>query len=89
MNGRRELDRHLLLASAQEVYQRHGEQGSGRCAEEDREIIFEKFRQAGGAKGDTLTREYAGTGLGLSIVKELSKLRNEMPLQGGVRGRRR
>ena len=43
-------------------------------AEEDRDIIFEKFRQAGGAKSDNLTREYAGTGLGLSIVKELSKL---------------
>jgi hypothetical protein len=41
-------------------------------AEEDREIIFEKFRQSTPAAGnDTLTREYSGTGLGLSIVKEL------------------
>ena len=46
-------------------------------AEADREIIFEKFRQAsaiGGKDPDNLTREYTGTGLGLSIVKELCKL---------------
>ena len=44
-------------------------------AEEDREIIFEKFRQGTSVLGqDGLTREYAGTGLGLSIVKELCKL---------------
>ena len=45
-------------------------------AEEDREKIFEKFRQAGipGAEGSVLTREHQGTGLGLSIVRELSKL---------------
>jgi signal transduction histidine kinase len=43
--------------------------------EEDREIIFEKFRQSTAVLGeDGLTREYSGTGLGLSIVKELSKL---------------
>lgn len=45
-------------------------------AEEDREIVFEKFRQGtviqGG--GDNLTREFSGTGLGLSIVKELCRL---------------
>jgi signal transduction histidine kinase len=42
--------------------------------EEDREIIFEKFRQSRSVAGtDGLTREYSGTGLGLSIVKELSK----------------
>jgi two-component system, NarL family, sensor histidine kinase BarA len=45
-------------------------------AEEDRDRIFEKFRQAGaaGQGGDVLTREHQGTGLGLSIVRELSKL---------------
>ncbi len=44
-------------------------------ADEDREIIFEKFRQAADSEGgDNLTREYSGTGLGLSIVKELCKL---------------
>jgi signal transduction histidine kinase len=44
-------------------------------AEEDREIIFEKFRQSRTVLGeDGLTREYSGTGLGLSIVKELCKL---------------
>ncbi len=45
-------------------------------AEEDRDKIFEKFRQAGqpGQAGDVLTREHQGTGLGLSIVRELTKL---------------
>ncbi|RCS41414.1 sensor histidine kinase [Bremerella cremea] len=43
-------------------------------ADEDREIIFEKFRQGSGPQGDTLTREYSGTGLGLSIVRELCQL---------------
>ena len=44
-------------------------------AEEDRAVIFEKFRQGPALKtGDNLTREFAGTGLGLSIVKELCKL---------------
>jgi len=45
-------------------------------AEEDRDKIFEKFRQAGGqGAGDgVLTREHQGTGLGLSIVRELTKL---------------
>ncbi len=44
-------------------------------AEEDREKIFEKFRQAGHpGQGDVLTREHQGTGLGLSIVRELAKL---------------
>ena len=44
-------------------------------AEEDRDIIFEKFRQSSTVLGDDgLTREYSGTGLGLSIVKELCKL---------------
>ncbi len=44
-------------------------------AEEDSEIIFEKFRQSSQAAGErNLTREYSGTGLGLSIVKEICKL---------------
>lgn len=43
--------------------------------EEDRQIIFEKFRQGKSAtEGNTITREYSGSGLGLSIVKELCKL---------------
>ena len=45
-------------------------------AEEDRETIFEKFRQAKapGQEDDVLTREHQGTGLGLSIVRELARL---------------
>ena len=45
-------------------------------AEEDREKIFEKFRQAAhpGQSEGVLTREHQGTGLGLSIVRELAKL---------------
>ena len=45
-------------------------------AEEDREKIFEKFRQAShpGQPEGVLTREHQGTGLGLSIVRELSIL---------------
>ncbi|QGJ71004.1 Integral membrane sensor signal transduction histidine kinase [Planctomycetales bacterium 10988] len=45
-------------------------------ADEDQEVIFEKFRQGNTVLpgGDAMTREYSGTGLGLSIVKELCKL---------------
>ena len=45
-------------------------------AEEDRDTIFEKFRQAKapGQEDDVLTREHQGTGLGLSIVRELARL---------------
>jgi signal transduction histidine kinase len=44
-------------------------------ADEDRETIFEKFRQGSATLGkDNLTREYSGTGLGLSIVRELCRL---------------
>ena len=52
-----------------------GDTGIG-IAEEDRETIFEKFRQAGkpGQGDGVLTREHQGTGLGLSIVRELTKL---------------
>lgn len=40
--------------------------------EQDRLVIFEKFRQATLDDGvDALTRKHAGTGLGLSIVREL------------------
>ncbi len=46
-------------------------------AEEDHDVIFEKFRQAKSHKGtDNLTREFSGTGLGLSIIRELCKLLN-------------
>jgi signal transduction histidine kinase len=45
-------------------------------AEEDQQVIFEKFRQGrvGMPGGDAMAREYSGSGLGLSIVKELCKL---------------
>jgi two-component system, NarL family, sensor histidine kinase BarA len=45
-------------------------------ADNDKEAIFEKFRQGSttSAQGDAMTREYSGTGLGLSIVKELCRL---------------
>lgn len=44
-------------------------------ADEDKDIVFEKFRQSSSVLGnDGLTREYSGTGLGLSILKELCKL---------------
>ncbi len=59
--------RHVVIAVA--------DTGIG-IAEEDRETIFEKFRQAGhpGQGDGILTREHQGTGLGLSIVRELTKL---------------
>ncbi len=45
-------------------------------AEEDQQLIFEKFRQGKpSVQGqDVMTREYSGTGLGLSIVRELCRL---------------
>ncbi len=44
-------------------------------AEEDHDVIFEKFRQATPVRGqDNLTREFSGTGLGLSIIRELCNL---------------
>jgi two-component system sensor histidine kinase BarA len=45
-------------------------------AEEDRQVIFEKFRQGRTAmsSGEAITREHSGSGLGLSIVKEMCKL---------------
>ena len=55
-------------------------------AEDDRQIIFEKFRQGRAVLGDdSLTREYSGTGLGLSIVRELCNLLGgEVQLQSEV-----
>jgi signal transduction histidine kinase len=46
-------------------------------APEDRERVFDKFRQgaSGLVGGETaLTRQYSGTGLGLSIVRELCRM---------------
>jgi signal transduction histidine kinase len=63
----RQTDSHRLVLSVADT-------GIG-VAEEDRDIIFEKFRQSSKTVGEgNLTREYSGTGLGLSIVKELCKL---------------
>ncbi len=55
-------------------------------AEDDRAVIFEKFRQGKVVRGDdNLTREYSGTGLGLSIVRELcSLLGGEVELESEV-----
>lgn len=55
-------------------------------AKEDRDMIFEKFRQGPSATGgDNLTREYSGTGLGLSIVRELCQLmRGEVSVESEV-----
>jgi signal transduction histidine kinase len=45
-------------------------------SDEDKLIIFEKFRQGKSSmtEGDAMKREYSGSGLGLSIVKELCRL---------------
>ena len=44
-------------------------------AEDERQTIFEKFRQGHVFQGDdAMTREFSGTGLGLSIVRELCRL---------------
>jgi len=45
-------------------------------AEEDKQAIFEKFRQGRSFEGgdDAMTRDFSGTGLGLSIVRELCRL---------------
>ncbi len=45
-------------------------------AEEDQQVIFEKFRQGKMTvpTGDIMAREFSGSGLGLSIVMELCKL---------------
>jgi signal transduction histidine kinase len=43
-------------------------------AEEEQELIFEKFRQSRRTAEGVLTREHEGTGLGLSIVREFCRL---------------
>jgi signal transduction histidine kinase len=45
-------------------------------SEEDRLIVFEKFRQGKMVipEGDTLKRGYSGSGLGLSIVREICRM---------------
>ncbi len=45
-------------------------------AEEEQQVIFEKFRQSRLFRSgeDAMTREFSGTGLGLSIVRELCRL---------------
>ncbi len=66
VSARRDSDNDLLLTVE--------DTGVG-IAEEDRQIIFEKFRQGTSVLGnDSLTRKFSGTGLGLSIVKELCRL---------------
>lgn len=66
VSAERNLDGDLLLTVE--------DTGVG-IAEEDRTIIFEKFRQGTTVLGDNhLTRKFSGTGLGLSIVKELCRL---------------
>ena len=44
-------------------------------AEDERQMIFEKFRQGHVfQRDDAMSREFTGTGLGLSIVRELCRL---------------
>jgi len=52
-------------------------------AAEDREKIFEKFRQLDGS----VTREHSGTGLGLAIVKELVQILGGTITVGGEKGK--
>ena len=61
MTARRLDDEHVRLTVS--------DTGPG-VAPDDREIIFEKFRQA----DQSATREHHGTGLGLAIAKELTHL---------------
>ena len=66
VSARRTPEKQLVLVVA--------DTGIG-ISEEDRALVFEKFRQGSAVLGtDHLTREYSGTGLGLSIVKELCRL---------------
>ncbi|MBN1844984.1 MAG: HAMP domain-containing histidine kinase [Sedimentisphaerales bacterium] len=52
-------------------------------AEEDREKVFEKFRQV----DSSVTREHSGTGLGLAIVKELVEILGGTVRVGGQVGK--
>ena len=66
VTAKRDPMRHLILSVE--------DTGVG-IAEEERRVIFEKFRQGTQTVGpDHLTRKFSGSGLGLSIVKELSRL---------------
>ena len=66
VRANRDLMRHLVMTVE--------DTGVG-IAEEERRVIFEKFRQGTQTVGtDHLTRKFSGSGLGLSIVKELSRL---------------
>ena len=60
------IDIHAHLVEKDYVQIRVADTGPG-IAEENRETIFEKFRQIDGS----VTRAHSGTGLGLAIVKEL------------------
>ena len=70
----------VARSSEQELVMVVSDTGIG-IADEDQQVIFEKFRQGRVVTpdGDAMTREYSGTGLGLSIVKELCRL-----LGGGI-----
>ncbi len=65
--GRIEINAHS--ADAEYVQISIADTGVG-IAHEQRELIFEKFRQVDGS----VTREHSGTGLGLAIVKELLEI---------------
>jgi two-component system sensor histidine kinase BarA len=66
-NGRIEIS--ALLRDEKTIRIAVSDNGPG-IAPEDRETIFEKFRQIDGS----ITREIAGTGLGLTICRELATL---------------
>ena len=56
-------------------------------AEEDRQIIFEKFRQGkSSSNGGAMTREYSGSGLGLSIVNRIMVLHRGSVTVKSVKG---
>lgn len=59
----------LILRSASEAVIQVADSGPG-VRPEDREIVFERFRQMDGSQ----TRHFGGTGLGLTIVKDFIDL---------------